>query len=449
MSSYRFVHLSDIHFGQEQNGTAVLHNDVREQLLNDCSRMKNEIGSAHGILVAGDIAFSGKKEEYKRAGEWFDRLTEAVGCQKTAVHVVPGNHDVDLAKINHVANMIHEKLREGSPQTIQGDLEKITKSEEENVLLSKLRAYREFAAQYGCIFESSARPFWKKDFSLDKPYILRLLGLNSVQVSDKQDAIGNMILGNAQYTLESQSNVEYVVILHHPLEWFKDSDLAKTYLNSRARVIIVGHKHLPGINKVIDERNVEIIMIGSGATNPPETGGRYRYTYNWLEFSIRSEKEVQNLIIKVHPRVWVEDHTEFAPDHARLGGKNSREWSLVCPSFQVQSKEEHTNPPVSIAEPMEEMVEQGGTTMAYGTDERFERLRYFFWRYLDWRQRLNVLVQIDILPDTPDSPVPQTMERIALNTARNQKKLSNLWTAMMEYVPEEKREKNPFTPDKE
>ncbi|MFI5305232.1 MAG: hypothetical protein ACHQYP_10620, partial [Nitrospiria bacterium] len=82
---------------------------------------------------------------------------------------------------------------------------------------------------------------------MDKPYILRLLGLNSVQVSDKQDAIGNMILGNAQYTLETQSNVEYVVMLHHPLEWFKDSDIAKTYLNSRARVIIVGHKHLPGI----------------------------------------------------------------------------------------------------------------------------------------------------------------------------------------------------------
>ena len=43
----------------------------------------------------------------------------------------------------------------------------------------------------------------------------------------------------------------------------------------------------------------------------------------------------------------------------------------------------------------------------------FNRLRYLFWRYLDLRQRLKVLVDVDALPKTSDQPVPQTLERVA------------------------------------
>ena len=80
-------------------------------------------------------------------------------------------------------------------------------------------------------------------------------------------------------------------------------------------------------------------------------------------------------------------------------------------------------------------------------DSGFDRLRYFFWRYLDWQQRLQVLVQVDALPRTADEPLPQTMERIALETAaRDGHKLFELWQAVMPLIPEEKRVPNPFAP---
>ena len=100
MAKYRFVHVSDIHFGQEkQNGTVVARDDVRAELLNDCRTRENKLGPADSILVTGDVAFSGKKDEYTRAGKWLDELTKAVGCRGTSVFVVPGNHDVDLDEI--------------------------------------------------------------------------------------------------------------------------------------------------------------------------------------------------------------------------------------------------------------------------------------------------------------------------------------------------------------
>ena len=30
---YRFIHISDIHFGQEKNGTMVIHEDARKKLI--------------------------------------------------------------------------------------------------------------------------------------------------------------------------------------------------------------------------------------------------------------------------------------------------------------------------------------------------------------------------------------------------------------------------------
>jgi hypothetical protein len=75
----------------------------------------------------------------------------------------------------------------------------------------------------------------------------------------------------------------------------------------------------------------------------------------------------------------------------------------------------------------------------------FDRLRYLFWRYLDWRQRLKVLVDVDALPKTADQPVPQTLERVALETAtKSAGKLHDLWEAIMPLVPEDKRGANPF-----
>jgi hypothetical protein len=85
--------------------------------------------------------------------------------------------------------------------------------------------------------------------------------------------------------------------------------------------------------------------------------------------------------------------------------------------------------------------------MGQDEGEHFARLKYFFWKYLDWQQRLEVLVLLDILPSTSSQPVPQTMERLALESAQRQRKLPDLWEAVMKHVPEKKREQNPFTPE--
>ena len=77
-------------------------------------------------------------------------------------------------------------------------------------------------------------------------------------------------------------------------------------------------------------------------------------------------------------------------------------------------------------------------------DRDFERLQYYFWASLDWHARLKALVEIDVLPATQTQPVPQTFERLALDMARQEKKLRDLWDIVMRSVPVEKQAANPF-----
>lgn len=70
-----FIHLSDIHFGQEKGGEREIHDDVKERLLVDAATKVKELGlSVEGIIVTGDVAFAGKVSEFTDAGRWLDRL---------------------------------------------------------------------------------------------------------------------------------------------------------------------------------------------------------------------------------------------------------------------------------------------------------------------------------------------------------------------------------------
>jgi GTPase-associated adaptor domain/Calcineurin-like phosphoesterase len=447
MSKLRFIHLSDIHFGQEIDGSLPTHEDVRANLVVDCQNLARELGPANGVLVTGDIAFSGQREEYQRAGEWLDQVTAAGGCDVTAVRVVPGNHDVDITQIDFLGTLAHKELRGAAPTEVNSILEKIMKGDESaNPLLRKFAAYREFAARYGCDFESGNKPMWVKNSQFDDINLLRFLGFNSGQVSDLSDSKGRMVLGNTQYIIYPPTGphrYEFVVLMHHPLSWFIDGHTAEKYLR-RARVIMVGHEHHLDLKKITREDGSEQLEIYAGATNPNESSASYTYRYNWIEFELKKSDPVA-IEVTVHPRVWDSDNPSFTADFNRLKGQRSAKFSLSCPNFDRHSgtASENVTEAVTSTQTSDANLDDNDPGMA-SKNTQYARLRYFFWKYLDWQQRLEILVELRILPTGSNQPVPQTMERLALEAAYRDNKLAQLWTAVMKHVPADKRESNPF-----
>lgn len=90
----RILHLSDVHFGQEKTNDSTYLDDVRSQLVKDLASLLGDSKSLDLILVNGDIAYSGKKNEYDRAVAWLDQIIAVGHCDVTAIRTIPGNHDV-------------------------------------------------------------------------------------------------------------------------------------------------------------------------------------------------------------------------------------------------------------------------------------------------------------------------------------------------------------------
>ena len=94
------LHLSDIHFKYALDGTVFdLDHDVRNELIIDVGNVAEHTGPIDAVVVTGDIAFAGMKEDYSVARLWLQELCARVGCEAKNVWVVPGNHDIDRQKV--------------------------------------------------------------------------------------------------------------------------------------------------------------------------------------------------------------------------------------------------------------------------------------------------------------------------------------------------------------
>ena len=90
--SVRWLHVSDFHFSaahQAQGGSIVL-----ESLLNTLVDLRRHGRGVDCVFVTGDIAQSGSEAEYRLAEEYLGRMCEVLGLPRSAVFMVPGNHDV-------------------------------------------------------------------------------------------------------------------------------------------------------------------------------------------------------------------------------------------------------------------------------------------------------------------------------------------------------------------
>lgn len=90
MEKLVLAHLSDIHF-TGSSGTSVydLDSEVRNEIVRDAATVTKDLGGATGVLVTGDIAFSGQRSEYERAASWLLEFCRAIRCPDESVWVEP------------------------------------------------------------------------------------------------------------------------------------------------------------------------------------------------------------------------------------------------------------------------------------------------------------------------------------------------------------------------
>ena len=88
----RWLHVSDFHFSDKHQAQGA--GIVLESLLNTLAELHRHGRGVDCIFVTGDIAQSGSEAEYRLAEDYLGRLCETLSLPRSAVFMVPGNHDV-------------------------------------------------------------------------------------------------------------------------------------------------------------------------------------------------------------------------------------------------------------------------------------------------------------------------------------------------------------------
>jgi calcineurin-like phosphoesterase family protein len=102
------LHLSDIHIKTARDPIL-----GKAQAIAACIYSSLPLASHVFIVISGDIAFSGKAEEYALASRFLRDIESAIRIEKTipiSFVIAPGNHDCDFAACSSVRTMAIDSI---------------------------------------------------------------------------------------------------------------------------------------------------------------------------------------------------------------------------------------------------------------------------------------------------------------------------------------------------
>lgn len=423
------IHLSDIHFGKPgHHGQFDLDVPLRDEVERDLVELRAAHGPARGVVVSGDIAFSGQPEQYVVALDWLRKVAGIVGCDPESVWVVPGNHDVDRAAVRGSEALkdfhalvrlkpadLDEQLRKKAQDPVMGP-----------ALLAAMKNYNDFAAKFGCEIASD-KLSWQSDILLNDGSTLRLAGLTSTWLSDEHDSTGDdkLALGEAQLHLPRLSGVEYLTVCHHPPQWLLDQDAVETKLRALARIQLFGHKHRQDVYRIEN-----CLHITAGAVHPDRAEARWAPRYNVLSLEV-VETDGRKLQVEVYARVWNEPGHRFVADGG-AGGQPAR-YDLPLPPFTRRPPAaEEVGHPVSVAASAAGTAVQVPPMAATRAQTQMDHARTLVYRFLTLplHKRIEICHELGLLPQQGATSIDTAYFAEVFKAAQAKGLLPRLWDAV-------------------
>ncbi|MBN1347716.1 MAG: SUMF1/EgtB/PvdO family nonheme iron enzyme [Phycisphaerae bacterium] len=244
----RVLHLSDFHFGSK---TAWDSSPVLRGLVEVVGGLGDEGLTPDIVAITGDVAHSGRPEEYKLAGEWIDKgLMPALpkGFRKNRLLIVPGNHDVDRKAVGSLAKGAQDSFLAKKSQ--EGVAEALENQAERDVLLARHSAYLDFVNSYRGAKEKLDVPWWSSTLTVDGARVF-VAGYCSSWTSYQESEVeqGRLLVSrwqsNALLGARGKGIDFSVVLVHHPwscLAEFDSNDILDR-IQREADVVLRGHLH--------------------------------------------------------------------------------------------------------------------------------------------------------------------------------------------------------------
>jgi predicted phosphodiesterase len=242
-----WLHVSDIHM---RVISAWSQDVVLRAMCEDIARRRAEGVSFDFILATGDLAFSGKADEYRLVAELFDALSAASGVPKTKIFCIPGNHDNDRDR----QKMCFRGARVSLQSQNHIDL-LLSPGEDLETLLKRQEAYRNFQHSY---FAGQQRILTDDGLGYVSHFVkddvqVAILGVDSAWLAEGGiEDHGRLLIGERQMinaiALARECHPHIVIgMAHHPFHVLQDFD--RRCVQARVERLCLffhcGHLHEP------------------------------------------------------------------------------------------------------------------------------------------------------------------------------------------------------------
>lgn len=268
----RWWHLSDFHFKADERWD---RRGTLQALLRLAEEETAGGNGPHLVFLTGDIAYSGKTAEYRRALLFLRELGRKLGLEpREHFFVVPGNHDVDRARIARGETILVENLES------QADIEGIfSDAATLGMLGRRLEAFYGFTGDLlgPARAWQPTRP-WRVDVLEIGGIPLGILQLNSAWTCGPGEGQGTVWIGSPQVEEALQVAADAlvrVVLVHHPIADLADPDRAA--LETRftapdgAHFLLRGHLHR-GRSKAASTPDGRLFELAAGALYTEDPG---------------------------------------------------------------------------------------------------------------------------------------------------------------------------------
>jgi calcineurin-like phosphoesterase family protein len=312
VGALRWLHLSDLHLGSEDG----YGHDIVLQALVAAFRDGGTLAARRPDVVfcTGDVAQSGRKEQYGAAGRFFDALSGATGVPFERIFVVPGNHDLDRDLVSRSFVLPLESREQAD--AFFGD----AGTRDRRFAFERFEAYAEFQQSRFSLPLSAARPFVLTRCRVGAE-VVGVIGLNTAWLAHQDDGQGKLVVGErlVRQALKELDEADEpatvrVALLHHPLDWLRDfeRDSVKGLLLESVDYILHGHLHTQR-PEVVRGPEGDAVVLAAGAAYQ---GRKWPASALLVELAA-NEARVEAICFREHGKgVWMRDEI-LAP---RSGG---------------------------------------------------------------------------------------------------------------------------------
>ncbi len=304
---FRWLHLSDFHVGLDSYGQRCLF----EYIIQNVKEQVDAGTPPDAVFITGDIADTGKADEYKQFFDEFFWPMLGVLQMPDAdrIFMVPGNHDVDRSKSRAVRI---RGLLSHAPMILDPTIDA---QSDRALILPRFKAFTE----NDLTGPGTTTSHWieSPEGVLVSKFNIRsiqvgVLGFNSAWLSCDDNDRNELSPGKAllEEGLKELSETDLnFVIGHHPIEWFLDDELPiiRTMLARTQSIYLHGHLHKTG---------GQTLHVAASEFLPIQAGASFQAHDNeiWFNRIVWAEADVEASVVRIRPKLWSRDHMEWVLD---------------------------------------------------------------------------------------------------------------------------------------